>query len=64
MKIGIVGLGLMGGPFGKAVRKYNLAKEIVGYDHNINHQKDAISLNLVDKIVDIKEARNKIRDYE
>ena len=55
MKLGIVGLGLMGGSFGKAIRKYNLAKEIVGYDHNINHQKDAISLNLVDKIVDIKE---------
>ena len=55
MKIGIVGLGLMGGSFGKAIRKYNLAREILGYDHNIQHQKDALSLNLVDKIIDIDE---------
>ncbi|HIP12549.1 MAG TPA: prephenate dehydrogenase [Arcobacter sp.] len=57
MNLGIVGLGLMGGSFGKAMRKYNLAEKIFGYDHNLNHQKDAISLNLVDKIVDIEELK-------
>jgi len=55
LKIGIVGLGLMGGSFGKAIRKYNLANTILGYDHNKNHQKDALLLNLVDEIVEIKE---------
>jgi prephenate dehydrogenase len=55
LKVGIVGLGLMGGSFGKALKKYNLATKIVGYDHNINHQKEALELNLVDKIVDIDE---------
>lgn len=55
MIIGIVGLGLMGGSFGKAVRKYKIATSIVGFDHNQSHQKDALSLKLVDKIVSLDE---------
>jgi prephenate dehydrogenase len=55
LKVGIVGLGLMGGSFAKALKKYNLSNEIIGYDHNITHQKEAIQLGLVDKIVDIEE---------
>ncbi|MBI3873504.1 MAG: prephenate dehydrogenase [Arcobacter sp.] len=55
MKIGIVGLGLMGGSFGKALRKYNLASKIIGYDHNKYHQSEALGLNLVDEIVDLDE---------
>ncbi len=55
MKIGIVGLGLIGGSFGKALKKYNLASQIVGYDHNINHQDEALELCLVDKIVELDE---------
>ena len=55
VKIGIVGLGLMGGSFGKALKKYGLASSIVGYDHNKNHQNEALSLKLVDKIVDLDE---------
>ena len=55
MKIGIVGLGLMGGSFGKALKKYNLASKIVGYDHNPHHQKEAIELCLVDEIVELAE---------
>ncbi|MCK5293196.1 MAG: prephenate dehydrogenase [Arcobacteraceae bacterium] len=55
MVVGIVGLGLMGGSFGIAIRKYKIATEILGYDHNKMHQKDAIELNLVDKIVSLDE---------
>lgn len=55
MKIGIVGLGLMGGSFGKALKKYGLASEILGYDHNEKHQKEAMKLFLVDKIVSLEE---------
>ena len=55
MKFGIVGLGLMGGSFAKAVKKYGISSEVVGYDHNIEHQKQAISLRLVEKIVEIDE---------
>ena len=55
LKFGIVGLGLMGGSFAKVVKKYNLSTEVVGYDHNIEHQKQALELGLVEKIVEIDE---------
>ena len=55
LKFGIVGLGLMGGSFAKVVKKYNLSSSVVGYDHNISHQEQAIALNLVEKIVEIDE---------
>jgi len=57
LKFGIVGLGLMGGSFAKVIKKYNLASEVVGYDHNKLHQKQAIELNLVDKIVNLEELK-------
>jgi len=55
LKFGIVGLGLMGGSFAKVVKKYNLSTEVVGYDHNIEHQKQALELGLVEKIVEVDE---------
>jgi len=53
MKFGIVGLGLMGGSFAKAIKKYGISSSVVGYDHNPEHQKQALELDLVDEIVDI-----------
>ncbi|QOG11181.1 prephenate dehydrogenase [Arcobacter sp. FWKO B] len=53
MTIGIVGIGLMGGSFAKALKKYKLASKILGYDHNKEHQKTALELNLVDEICDL-----------
>jgi len=55
LKFGIVGLGLMGGSFAKVIKKYQLSNSVVGYDHNIEHQKQALELNLVDKIVEQEE---------
>lgn len=55
LKFGIVGLGLMGGSFAKVMKKYNLSSQIVGYDHNPEHQEQALELELVDKIVEIDE---------
>jgi len=55
--VGIVGLGLMGGSFAKALKKYNLVSEIVGYDHNEEHQKEALTLGFVDKIVDLEDLK-------
>jgi len=57
LKFGIVGLGLMGGSFAKVVKKYNLASDVIGYDHNKTHQVEALTLNLVDKIVDLEELK-------
>ena len=57
MKFCIVGLGLMGGSFAKVIKKYNIAKEIVGFDNNEQHQKEALKLNLVERIVQIDELK-------
>ncbi|WP_457561213.1 prephenate dehydrogenase [Caminibacter sp.] len=48
MTCAIVGLGLMGGSFGLATKDY--FDKIIGIDHNPSHQKDALSLGLVDEI--------------
>ncbi|BCD61593.1 prephenate dehydrogenase [Nitratiruptor sp. YY08-26] len=52
MKVGIVGLGLMGGSLALDLRKQNLASKIVGYDRNPRHKKEALELGLVDEIVE------------
>ena len=50
MNIGIIGLGLMGGSLGLTLKKFPNKYTIIGYDHNKEHQKEAIKLNLVDSI--------------
>ena len=57
MKIGIIGLGLMGGSLALSLKKLDFISEIIGYDHNKKHQKDAIELNLVDTIVEFEEIK-------
>jgi len=52
MNIGIVGLGLMGGSLGLALKKLPKKYSLIGYDHNSEHTKDALALNLVDKITE------------
>ena len=49
----IVGLGLMGGSFGLAMREH--FEKIIGIDHNKKHCLDALSLGLVDEIVEFKD---------
>jgi len=48
MVCSIVGLGLMGGSFGLAMRDY--FDKIIGIDHNKNHCNEALNLGLVDEI--------------
>lgn len=50
MKIGIIGLGLMGGSLGLALKKFSKEYYILGYDHNQAHQKEALELKLIDQI--------------
>jgi len=59
MNIGIIGLGLMGGSLGLALKKLPSKYTVVGYDHNPTHKSDALHLNLVDKIAkDFEEIKN------
>ncbi len=54
MKVGIIGLGLMGGSLALSLKKLSFVDEIVGHDHNKGHQKQALELGLVDAIVDFE----------
>ena len=49
-QIGIVGLGLMGGSLGIALKNISSSYQIIGFDHNKVHEKEALSLHLVDTL--------------
>ena len=51
-KIGIVGLGLMGGSLSLALQKTSIKHYFIGLDHNPQHCIEARELGLVDEIVD------------
>ena len=53
--VGIIGLGLMGGSFAKALRAAYKEIDIFGFDQNKLNEKEAISLNIVDKVVSFDE---------
>ena len=57
MNVAIIGLGLMGGSLALSLKKLSFINSVVGSDHNKQHQKDAIELNLVDKIVEFDEIK-------
>jgi len=52
MRVGIVGLGLMGGSLGLALKEIKYITSVVGSDHNKIHQDEALEYKLVDDIVD------------
>jgi len=59
MEIAIVGLGLMGGSMGLALKKISPIYRVYGCDNNEEHSKKALELFLVDEIVDLSEAFTK-----
>lgn len=54
MKIGILGLGLMGGSLGLALKEKRIAQMIIGHDNNEIHRRIAVSLGLVDECLDLE----------
>ncbi len=57
MVVGIVGLGLMGGSLGLALRSLPQVSRVVGHDHNPHHCNEALELGLVDDIVTWEELK-------
>jgi len=57
MNIAIVGLGLMGGSLALSLKKLDFVTTIVGVDHNKQHQKDALKLKLVEKIINFEDLK-------
>ncbi len=54
MNIGIIGLGLIGGSLALSLKHLSFVNEIVGYDHNEEHQRIALKRGLVERIVTFK----------
>jgi len=57
MKIGIVGLGLMGGSMAMALKHLSFVSSIIGSDHNPEHQYIALERGLVEKFVSFEELK-------
>lgn len=57
MKIGIVGLGLMGGSMALALKHLSFISSIVGCDHNQEHQTVALQRGLVESFMSFEELK-------
>jgi len=57
MNIAIIGLGLMGGSLALSLKQQDYVTNIVGYDHNKLHQKQAMELSLVNTIGTLKDVK-------
>ncbi|ASM34471.1 prephenate dehydrogenase [Campylobacter sputorum subsp. bubulus] len=57
MRVGIVGLGLIGGSMGLCLKKTKIVSSIVGYDINKQNEEDALNLGLVGSIMDIDDMK-------
>jgi len=57
MNIAIIGLGLMGGSIALSLQKHSYVKRILGYDHNKEHEKTALTLGLIDALGSFKEIK-------
>jgi prephenate dehydrogenase len=55
-KVGIIGLGLMGGSLSLALKKISNAYYFIGLDHNPEHCTQALQIGLVNEIADTLEA--------
>lgn len=57
MKVGIIGLGLIGGSLGLNLRDMKLISKVVGFEANAQNAADAVRLGLVDEIVSFEEVK-------
>lgn len=57
MKVGIIGLGLMGGSLGLALQNTKLVSRIFGYSRNPQTCKEALELGLINEIVSFDEIK-------
>ena len=53
MKIGIIGLGLIGGSFALAAKKFNIGASLYGQDNNPKHMEEALNLRIIDHPLEV-----------
>ncbi|WP_242918939.1 prephenate dehydrogenase [Pontibacter liquoris] len=56
MKLCIIGLGLLGGSFGLAVKAARSNTQVTGVENDLQHAQKALSLKLVDAVMPLEEA--------
>ena len=52
----MVGIGLMGGSIALSLKKKGFVSHVIGVDQNIEHQKQALQLGIVDEIMSLEDA--------
>jgi prephenate dehydrogenase len=62
MKVGIIGLGLIGGSWGLALKKTGLVDRVLGYDADASHRSKAQALGLIDQALETIEDLVKVVD--
>ena len=58
MKIGIVGLGLMGGSFALDLKSLNGGLKIFGHDNSVKNAEKALKIGFIDEIIDFSKLRD------
>ena len=53
MKIGVIGLGLIGGSFALAAKKFNVGASLYGQDNNPKHMEEALNLRIIDHPLEV-----------
>ena len=56
MRLAVIGIGLMGGSLALSLKKKGLVSKVIGVDHNVEHQKQALQLGIVDEIMSLEDA--------
>ena len=56
MRLTVIGIGLMGGSLALSLKKKGLVSKVIGVDHNVEHQKQALQLGIVDEIMSLEDA--------
>ena len=56
MRLTVIGIGLMGGSLALSLKKKGIVSNVIGVDHNLEHQKLALQLGIVDEIMSLEEA--------
>ena len=58
MKVGIIGLGLMGGSLGLCLKENKLISSVYGLDLDAQNAKDALELGLIHKLIGFDKLSN------
>jgi prephenate dehydrogenase len=56
MRLTVIGIGLMGGSLALSLKKKGMVSKVIGVDHNVEHQKQALQLGIVDEIMSLEDA--------